>query len=530
MTNPKGAPDDAPTPRRLAGVSALTALFAAEILAISALKLPQGLRFKYVAFEDLGGNLIVWRALGEGLRPAVDFYYPYGLLPLLVCRAWFDVFGGTPGASFAMGVACNLLIAWALARLVVALRVPATGVALLVACLPQCIRYSYLNLTHGLEAVLLCHALASHAAGKRGAALALVTACAFVKPTMAYVYGFLLLVLILRDLIRRRALSRPELFAALGPACLVGVALAALVVAGFGVRPALAAQFPVRGGLHYKLLNYGFFRGTGRAFLRPSGAGPGYYAGTIAGFWAVATLTLLAGGIASAWRLARGGGGVRDEVVATCAALHAAFVCLFYGHSWDWINYVSILLIGLLAMIGRGRVWTIAAAFLTLVALVGLRSSARDTASSWTMTARSPTTAGLWAEADEREEWGRVLALTEGREPLLLKLSGCGEMLFPGFRGTSTWYLEPRLIGPLAPAAEIDRVVSRIEAARAVVVAHDGTPDLAEYPRFHAALAGSRRVMRGRFFDVYSRGGGDRRDLPRPDGAGNRRPGRDSGG
>jgi len=520
--------EDAPARRPGAGVGWLTALFAAEVLALSAFDLPGALRFEYVAFEDLGGTLVVQQLLDEGLRPAVDFYYPYGLLPLLVGRAWFGLVGRAPTASYAAIVGCNLLVAWALARFAAAVRVAPIGIAVLVAAMPQAFRISHLNLTHGMEAALLCHALAEHARGRRGAALALLTACAFVKPTMAYVYGFLLAAFLARDLWRRRPARPADWVRGFAPAAIVGVALGGLLVAVFGIGPVREIQVPARGGLSYKIMQYGFFHGRGGDFLRVPNVRLGYYLGTFAGFWVAVTLAVIAGGLAASWRLATtrapapglprdggaGPGGPRDEVIACCALLHVAFVCLFFGLSWDWVSYFIIPLLGLAAMVGRGRAWTIAGALLVLMAAIGHRSWAGEHLRSWRALAPSAATAGLWAEPEVRDEWARVVERTRGRGPLLVKLSGCGEMLFDGFSGTGSWYLHPWLVEALAPPAEIDRVAARIEAAASVVVVRREGEEITEVPRFRNALGGCRRVLQARHFDVYFREEPPPRALP----------------
>ena len=511
-SEPEGGPgllatESTPGPRPGLGVGWLSALFAAEVLALSAFDLPKALNFHFVAFEDLGGTLVVQRLLDEGFRPAVDFYYPYGLLPLLAGRAWFALLGRTPGASYAAAVACNLLVAWALARFAKAARVAPLGIALLVAALPQAFRFAHLNLTHAMEAALLCHALAEHARGRRGAALALVTACVFVKPTMAYVYGLLLVALILLDLWRRRPAPWADWLVAFAPAAVVGVALGALVVGAYGVEAARLIQVPTKGGLSYKLMGYGFFHGKGAAFLRMPGATFGYYAGTYAGTWIVVTVALIIGGLAASWRLAMRRGGPRDEVIACCALLHAAFVCLFYGVAWDWVSYFVIPLLGVAAMVGRGRAWSVAGALLVALALVGHRGWLADHLNWWRTLAPSTATAGLWEGADERREWGHVVELTRGKGPLLVKLSGCGEMLLDGFHGTGSWYLHPKMVEALSPPAEVDRIAGRIAAAPSVVVVRAKDADIWDVPRFRNALDGCHRAWRGDYFDVYLRDG-----------------------
>jgi hypothetical protein len=71
----------------------LTLLFMAESLALALLQLPQNLSFDGFAILDQGANLKAQQLLDQGLVPTVDFGYVYGLLPLLIGRAWFALLG-----------------------------------------------------------------------------------------------------------------------------------------------------------------------------------------------------------------------------------------------------------------------------------------------------------------------------------------------------------------------------------------------------------------------------------------------------
>src|SRR5262245_9217042 len=90
-------PDTAPaTPPRPA---LLTLGFAAGVLALSLFDTPHE-RLTRFLYNDSGAELTVPKLLARGLRPTVDFGYIYGLLPLLVGKLWYGIFGGPGPAAF----------------------------------------------------------------------------------------------------------------------------------------------------------------------------------------------------------------------------------------------------------------------------------------------------------------------------------------------------------------------------------------------------------------------------------------------
>src|SRR5207245_319775 len=154
------------------------------------------------------------------------------------------------------------------------------------------LRSSYDVLVQVLEPALLVHALAEQARGRRDRALALVTTAAFVKPSMAYVFGlYLLVAIVLTD--------RAAWWRALWPASVVGVALAVVLAAVYGVRPLVNTLIPTGGMEVYRQGRLGFFHGTGRAFWIRPGAGLRGYLRYEIGYWLAGTFVLLAGGLAS---------------------------------------------------------------------------------------------------------------------------------------------------------------------------------------------------------------------------------------
>ena len=348
----------------------LIAVFMAESLALALLQLPLNLDFSGFALMDQGSNLTVQKLLDRGLIPTVDFGYQYGLLALLIGRSWFALLGRTPEAYAAAMLIFDLLIAWGLARCAYALRAGPVGITLLLFTMLATTLGSYINLAHACEATLICHALAEHANGRRPRALALLTACLFAKPVMAYVYGFLIVLLIVR---RGGILG---LMRSAPAAMAIGALLLTGLAAWFGLEPVVQSLLPLRGAEAYKSLNYGFFFGIGRAFWLPTGVTPRHYMFTPAGHYLVGSVVLVAAAIASIWRLVRRPAAIDDinaEVIACCGIMHLSFLTSFYGALASWTYYYYILIIGLVAVAARGRRSAMVIALLAVMALAGYK-------------------------------------------------------------------------------------------------------------------------------------------------------------
>src|SRR5690606_25197563 len=129
-----------------------------------------------------------------------------------------------------------------------------------------------------------------------------------------------------------------------------------------------------------------------------------------------------------------------DESIATCAALHSAFVTLFYASEHSWSYYGFVLLLGLSAIAGRarGRVGLAGAAAVVLLAALPLRTYPLEILGHWRASCRSPTTLGLWTSPGLAAEWSAVLDRTEGRRAALLSWSGAGELFYPDRFGRPT--------------------------------------------------------------------------------------------
>lgn len=484
-------------------------LFSAEILLVAIIKLPRDLSFDAYAFADRGSFLTLCYLAAHGGRPTLDFGYIYGLLPLLLGQAWFHLVGLTPVAQEAAMLVCALAGAWGLARFASATRLGNFGMLLLVAALPFAILSSYPSLIHALEAALLLNGLAEQAAGRRGAALALATAACLVKPSMGYLYGFVLLVLIFLDAHARSMEGRFDwrgVMRLLVPAVVTGVVLSAIVAGFYGLRPLLKTLLPTSGETVYRNLNLGFFHGTGRLFWYEPEGGIEFYLLTVVGFWIAASLWLVAAGLWAGQRMVRAyragrAIGPSDEFVLTCAVLHTLFVTAFFGGptSWDYYCYVLVMGVAATAIWSVGAARTVAA--LALLAALGQTGHLASAGYEWQNAAPSPKTAGLWASAAERNAWDQVAQATKGRDTLVLTADGAAAFMLPQFERPCSAYLIPG--ETLKSGVECTR--RRLERAQMIVAVTRPPYNYAQefYPDFGRLLEQRKPILRNGWFAVY---------------------------
>lgn len=478
------------------GVLRLWLLFSAETVLFAIIRLPLTLSFNAYAFADRGSFLTVCYLAAHGSRPAVDFGYPYGLLPLALAQSWFHLFGLTPVADEAAMLVCALAGAWGMARFGNAMRLGTIGIVMLVIAFPFAILASYQSLIYALEAAVLCNGLAEQAAGRRASALALATAACLVKPSMGYLYGLVLLLLILYDCRRsgdgaHSGLGWRAALRTIAPAALTGAILIALLGSVYGIRPLLATVTPGSGRAFYRFVGYGSFLTGGRGLWYRPNEGISYYLFTVSGFWIAASIWLVAAGLRAAWKLLRAHRtghalSAGEEFVFTCAVLHVVFITTFFGwpSSWDYYSYVLVM--GAAAT----SIWSAAAArivcVLTLLALSGQVAHIEGAANAWRTTAPSPQTAGLWAPPAERDAWQRVLAATTGHNAAVVNFQGSTAVLFAQFERPIGAYLVPKE----ALESEIARTRERIERSPMIfaVTAGDYSAALAFFPQFRSLL------------------------------------------
>ncbi len=350
-----------------ARVRTLWAVYALEVLIVAALRIPHDLSFFMFAFGDRGSWLVVQYLVAHGYHPTIDFGFPYGLLPIIVGRVWFGLFGLTPAAFKLAMVAGGVAMAAGMARFASAMRLGRLGQALMIVALPVAIQSSLPSLSHLLEAVLLCLALGEHSSGDRGAALALATAACFAKAALGYLYGFLLLMLIVAACRRRAAVSKsragdneksnfdwPALGRTLIPAAITGALLLLVLGSVYGVRPLIASVLPLNGMKIYRTNHFGFFTPWSRTFWDPTTSGIAHYFGTIAAFWMGSTVWLALASVGAVRRMSTTNefeypGRRRDEIIFCCGVLQTLFVLRFFGPPASWTYYPYLLVMGVAA-------------------------------------------------------------------------------------------------------------------------------------------------------------------------------------
>ena len=532
---PTAAPDRLAISQRL-----LFAVLAVEAVAIFVYRLPQTLTFNDFAFFDTGSNLTAQYLISHGYRPALDFGYPYGLLPLLFGRVWFGVFGLTPIACVAVTPLMDILMIWGFVRFAANLKLNLAGVLIILLTATLTIPSSFLNLTHIIETVLLIHALADQAGGNRRRALALATVALFVKPSMAYFLGFVLVAFIAADCLRSRAQPLRAFIAETFLAALVGGTTGSILVAIFGLAPLVLSVTASQGRSMYRARGYGFFNGAGRLFLAPPGVPWSFYFVNKAGPWIVYTIVLVMAALFIARKRWNAFGDAKQadrtpEVILTCAALYLAFILFFFGNESSWTYYFFMVVLGLAAAARLGIHWEVLVACLAFAipmikvdkgiiqhlapsrqeASTDNASPKSDTLSApaspmesgfgyrlWSTTSPSPETAGLWATSAERAEWIEILALIRGHSAAMLDYFGCASLLFPEFSPPTTFSLVP---GEYIPVA-LSRVLSQLEASSRIVMPRWQSQLLDRIPEIGALLSRDFiPVFQGNWFIVYSR-------------------------
>lgn len=482
---------------------ALTAFFLVEFLALAVFQSPYR-TFDQFMLWDSGGELVIQDLIRRGWVPTRDFGYLYGLLGLLVGRVYYAFAPLSPGAFRAEVVVCSLASAWGLARFARARRLGPVGVALLALAVPDLLLVTYITLVHVLEQALLILALAELARGRRGSALALATACWFVKPSQAALIGLVLVIALVVENRRAGLSARARAF---GPAVATGAVLAIVLGVAFGPLALLRTLFPVTGREVYRLSGFGFLFGKGRLFWELPNAGIKDYFRYETGFYLLGTGLLTWGAAVALWRLARGqsraDGALDDEAVVTCAVVHLGFIFVFFGHHNTWFYSLPMLVIGLATLTRRGRWQQVAVGILALMLLVSDRSKALEVVNRWRTNSATAATLGLWISPDDRDEWTTVLDLARGDRAVLFALCEGGALLLPGFEPPISAYIVPGL--PVG--AEIERKIEQVRRARTIIAHKVVEPNVFHHwPELKAAFDGCEVIHDGRMLKVYRRG------------------------
>ncbi|HEY6394255.1 MAG TPA: hypothetical protein VIX12_02485, partial [Candidatus Binataceae bacterium] len=410
-------------------------LFALGALVLDIYGLPEKFSFDAYVWRDNAEFTGIDYLVTHGYRANVDFGYMYGLLYLLIVRLWFLVFPASDLSTLPLSILLDLLAGAALGLVVYRMKPGLPGLAFMIIALPFAI--DPMGAVR-LEAVFLLCALASQASRRRDVALAFAALAALTKPAMGYVYGFVVLLLMFRELSLRKRLDLRNIARQLRPA--VTVTLLALLVlsAVFGVRSVLTTVLPLRGIEVYHARNYGFFQRQGSEYWYFPGVTMSYYLGTGAGFWLAGSIFLVIAGARVLVRMIAGhndslNSQSNDELIFTCATVHIMFVGLFYGSASSHTYFDFFLVVGIAAASVWSTRYASAAMMLALLAMVGNWYFIKTAYVGWRNNSSRADTGWLWTSSREREEWNRVQTLVAGgRTAMLAQVCG-GELLAPQF-------------------------------------------------------------------------------------------------
>ncbi len=261
------------------------------------------------------------------------------------------LFGRTPAAFLILTFLTEVVMAWAIGRILAATGAVKKGLLIFLVALPMAIMPAYLTLTHPLEAMFILLALAAQAEGKRSQRLALLTACVFVKPSMAYVYGFLLIALMVLRAIRSRAFG--ALVKDLLPAFLTALFIFAGLTLWMGAGPVLKTILPTTGANTYAASGFGFFAASGPRILDAAAAWSDYILSSV-GVFIIAAIASGAGAMWAAAFLSNRHSHASEaapklvaiELLFTVGVLHTTFLLAFYGWSGSWTYYSYLPVLG----------------------------------------------------------------------------------------------------------------------------------------------------------------------------------------
>lgn len=496
----------------------LTLLFAAALLVSFFLQLPtwRVADWGQFAFYDPGTTLKGDMLLARGYVPTVDFGYTHGLLSLLYGRLGFAILGRSPVAFLVLTLLLEMVMAWAIARILVAAGISRKGVLVLLAALPMAIMPAYLTLTHPLEAMFILLGLAAQAEGRRSQALALATVCVFVKPSMAYVYGFVLLVIIVWNIVRHTRVPMAERFFSIVRQLALAGAVAAVLFTGlslyFGTGPVVHTLLPTTGAKTYAATGFGFFKASGRAFWLPPSLAEFFTTPAFA--FLVAAMASGVGAVWAAWMLIRRPAVPATQVLSrqrawelllTAGILHTAFLLGFYGWtgSWSYYSYLPALgltLVAVLIPVRRDLRLAVSIALIVLL-LVSHGSLVGTINKAWHDKSRSADAGNLWVYPDQFAEWQQALDATHGAKTLVMT-NGFIPRLPPTASLPDAWFPEPGI----PTNSELARIKAQVQASECVITWWEYRDfDVWNSPELKPLHADFRPIFTGKWFTVLQR-------------------------
>jgi hypothetical protein len=440
--------------------------FALLLITLEVVHLPENLNFTAFAFGEPGANLNAVYMVRHGMHPGVDFGHVYGLLGILLSDLWFRIAGLTPAAYWAEILAVELAMCAILAEFTVTAELSGLSIVLLFVSFPIFVWVNYFNFAHAIEALCLMAAVTAHLKGRYGFALAAAAAAVLARPALGYVYGFLLLCIVIVKVFRTHSLKLSVLVL---PVCTTAC-LGILLAWRFGITSLARTLFPTTGVATYRALGFGFFSG-GMAFWLPSPFRFRFYL-DVPGFWllAMASLLLLAplavlrGRNADAESLRRH----KSEVLG--AACVVVFVWIFFAFSHQYIGaWILYLWLAVWAVSLLPEFLHKCGVLLGVLVLIGLNADRHQILGAlpqWSTTKVSRVLPNILSSGNEDRQMEEILAVVHGRKTVVLTPAGAMPLLHDGLGEPLTEFFVPGIVLP----GEVLRMRAAVAAADMVFV------------------------------------------------------------
>ncbi|RFB78680.1 hypothetical protein DYH55_15905 [Methylovirgula sp. 4M-Z18] len=447
---------------------------------------------------DRGSLLNVDYLWSSGLRPGVDTFYSYGLLPLALQHLVFAF-----GRGYLPMIACTVIAMVAMALIWAVLLRPlprSTTWLVAIVCVTPMLLWVNPNFPYTLALLSTLTALALVMEDRLDLALAACAVGCWSVPSLPLALAGMVTILIVTRWAAGSERSVGALAKALAPGAVSYLVIGVVMVLTFGWQSAAATALPFQGAKFYAAKGYGMSNIV--EFLSPGGLGLTKYLFTRSGWWILSSALLLALAAYSGIRMLRARS--FDSVgcvVMLFAALHVLFVFVAPGSTQQHVIYDPLLaggvLIGLGSLAGTHLRKVLLAVFVIL-AVTGSGEQVRDTWRAWRDQTASPDMAGLYSTRQMQDEWKAIVALSAAH-PLLMLTYGTGiHHYFPTIQSPQIWFLE---VGQQLPSDK-DRILAQMRATDIVVTAHNDIVESID-PRLHAELLTMQPIKQGPLFDIW---------------------------
>ena len=438
-------------------------LFFGLLVFLQVLRLPHNLDYAVFAFGEPGANLNVAYLVQHGLRPAVDFGHPYGLLEVLLLDVWFRLSGLTPLAYFALIVLLEVLMVAVLTEFVVAAELSPFRIAFIAAALPIFLWMNFLSAAHALETLCLLVAITAHLKGRYDLALSAAAAAVLARPALGYVYGAFLVAIVIVKIVRRELKPSVLLLPSFTTA-----GLALLLAWRFGWLPVRRTLLPTAGLENYRILDYGFFR-KGMAFWWPSPFTVHHYFG-VPGFWLLAAgSVILLGPIAFLRGAGEHGLRQRKGEIALASGI-VVFVWIFFAFSHQyigaWILYLFFPALGVSLLSDYFAGFRFVLVLMFLVALNGDRHEIGAAVEGWRTASRSTVSDYMFSYGREDEQVQGIFDAVRNHRTAVLQYAGGVSLMHGGLGEPVNRWFQPGISVP----REVRSEKSEIAAAEYVLI------------------------------------------------------------